>query len=1653
MCLVRKYSLIALITVIINIILSVSVEAKIINVPKDSRTIQNAIDNLARDGDIIIVSPGTYNESIDFGGKNIILTSTDPKDPEIVERTIINGMNEVIPVVFSGNEPSTTTLSGFTITNGRGNFGAGIMGNGTLATIEFNDICSNTTTLNFETAGGGIAWCNGVIRFNAIFGNSADYGGGLTQCYGSILNNKIYNNKANAEGGGIYDSGALIKHNLIANNTAGGMGGGLKSCFNTIDSNIIFSNQAGSGGGIAGSDGLIVNNFIYKNKVFGDGGGMHSCNNNIINNTIVNNFSGYNGPGIEECSGLIQNNIIWGNSSSITAFQNQLFNSSMPYYCCIQNWGPINKETNGTNISDNPLFLNLENGDFHISPLSPCIDAGGEVKGLAYDIEGEIRPFNGTSLPRGDGSDFDIGADEYINQQTQTPTPTPTPIPTITETPTATPTNPPTPTLTTTPTPTPTITETPTRTPSPTSTETPTPTISPTLTPSQTPTPTQTSTPSNTPSPTPTPTMTNTPRPSPTPSLTPTTTPTFTPTATSTPSPTPTESPIPTETPTPSFTPTPSPIPTYRSVAGVVRDAKTMDALPYVNVNLTIIAFGQSFNVITDDFGRFYFESLPTHEPLLLEIFPEAGYDPFILKLHSPNFVNCYLNPIIPDSPGKPKVFPGAASNIIRWEPSPSKDVIGYYLHKVEQPTKESKRISEKLIVGNYYKDDTIIQGEVVQYYVNAVDNDKNISEPSELSNPVMCGSLSFLMPDLNCPPNKEFVVPVFISNAFNLTPVFFEMYISYDTNILQFVKLEKTFISANVPFQIMYCNQEPCSNSTLGQLIIHGPVQGMNYENLSGMGVLFKLRFSSKANATVGTKTLIEFKDSISPQNAPIRIYSANNLEVPVTINNMRSSEVTINPQYLQGDFNNDGLINRQDLVLAIRYLNSFGVISQIVLLIGDLNKDGIFDSLDISLLMDLIKEENPIVIEKEQKDIVEFKTKTELKSMEELPVRNLSLTQLVSDAGDTVTLTLSIDEGYAIVSGNVKLIYPYENLFFEDVTPLSSVLNGMTNFNYQDGALNISFALDLAMTAGKKDLFNIMFTVKNHAQEGLSKVSIADFSLSFSGGIDPSWKETIEKEDGSVNVHQKANLPLEIIGENTINIKKLSKSNDKWYDDKAVTPVLKPLQNDGGAKYAYVQHRIEFPGYEEVASGTDKITVKIQKFPLTEKAKLNQSTNACFALYFSNTAFADPINVRVEYHEPNDEMQCTTGCGKDVITLNEIWQAEPQMRVYMQNPTLQVYEKIAGTQKLDMEADTAEVNSVIPQFKSTRVYFAAAADPTAPIKYPFDFNTEDWVFSGKIPGLNPITGKWENGGLKMELTTNQNTFGFWQSASDMLPILDDSVIRAKLLISSNLTDSSIVPQIRSRIFSQDFQKTDFVVTSSVSNAFFSPTTTPKTYVNYFQPPASTINNPDEGLDDVMLAFDVLNLDVTDSNNCSITLLEATIDRIPAATFASGTVLHEYTFNSSNEGWGYLRFNPSMEFSWTNQALQVTSKDTSSFGFWQNIPTEYNFVTGKVFRALYKVKSNVTDQTKVPLFRLRLGTNDNQIASVASVYSEAGGSESPTTTYRNYPVYLYLPPDTPAQTLQGVLTAFDMLNINSLDQANSTFYIDNVKIEYFNEP
>ncbi len=376
-------------------------------VPADHPTIQQAI-NASVNGDTVLVAPGTYFENIIFLGKAITVISE--QGPAV---TIIDGNPDEATVRFNAGEGRSSVLDGFTIRQD-----------------------PDDSAFVFDRSGIQMFLCAPTIRNNIIKNNGQ--GIFLSGSSPLIQRNVITNNRS---GGGIgMSSSSLaaqpqILDNTISNNT-GPFGGGI-DLFGAGDTlirgNIISGNRGFSGGGIGivgFSPVLIVQNLIINNSAF-EGGGIawlvpfNTPDPRIVNNTIANNDSP-NGSGIfangfDEATEVVNNIIVakpgqtalfcegFGDlSGPIIRFNNVFSPQGMAYggFC------PDMTGING-NISADPLFVDPANGDYHLQPDSPSVDAGtNEVAGLpTTDFDGDPRILDGD----GDGlAIVDMGIDEVL---------------------------------------------------------------------------------------------------------------------------------------------------------------------------------------------------------------------------------------------------------------------------------------------------------------------------------------------------------------------------------------------------------------------------------------------------------------------------------------------------------------------------------------------------------------------------------------------------------------------------------------------------------------------------------------------------------------------------------------------------------------------------------------------------------------------------------------------------------------------------------------------------------------------------------------------------------------------------------------------------------------------------------------------------------------------------------------------------------------------------------------------------------------------------------------------------------------------------------------------------------------------------------------
>ena len=362
------------------------------HVPAEYASIQQAIQD-SNDGDVVIVSPGLYVELINFSGKNIIVTSEDPNDPEVVRDTIINGDDDGTVVTFENGETSKAVLTGFTIAGGYGTastvvpedglvWGAGIYCANASPTITKNIIANNHGPMATDAQGNPTVYCyggglgliasNAIVTNNIIRNNSAAAGGAMMTYTGNpkIANNLIYSNSG-AIGGGIVLFGGELRNNTIVNNDHN-----VTSPFGISYAGNLYAAAFDEGDEVAQS--VVVNNIIVKASA---GGGVFLT-------------------GTWTASAFRFNNV-WGNFPGNYVGVNSM-TGELTYD------GALDKTGSSGNIRENPLFVKPDDNDYHLTIDSLCVNAAdpayvppiGET-----DIDGEPRIY---------AVWMDIGADEYV---------------------------------------------------------------------------------------------------------------------------------------------------------------------------------------------------------------------------------------------------------------------------------------------------------------------------------------------------------------------------------------------------------------------------------------------------------------------------------------------------------------------------------------------------------------------------------------------------------------------------------------------------------------------------------------------------------------------------------------------------------------------------------------------------------------------------------------------------------------------------------------------------------------------------------------------------------------------------------------------------------------------------------------------------------------------------------------------------------------------------------------------------------------------------------------------------------------------------------------------------------------------------------------
>ncbi|HLE48870.1 MAG TPA: hypothetical protein VI819_02445 [Patescibacteria group bacterium] len=377
-----------------------------LEVPSQYSTIQSAID-IAQTGDVVNVAAGTYNEVINFEGKDIVVQGNGAAFTTIDG----TGINSSVVSAVTG-ESNLAKLQGFTVIGGSGTIissGNPRCGGGVY--VRDSSITLQDLIINNNIAQEGRAVCfisspNSLVDNIEIsnYEDETNAGNSIIQIEGSqwgqsgfvtFTNSRFMNNNG---GMSVAGAGATLNDVLIENNNNfnvtvignSGIGGDLNPplTFNNtiVRDNYDFSFTDWQGGW------LVINNSEFSNNHQTGGSIIYYGNDSILeisNTTIVGNTSEVLSDetvvqirNYRDWGGWINisNSIVWGNTGfsnspiTLPEFGGGSYTLANINYSLIQGGWP---DTNSVGILDiDPLFVDLLNGDYHLTSSSPSIDSG-----------------------------------------------------------------------------------------------------------------------------------------------------------------------------------------------------------------------------------------------------------------------------------------------------------------------------------------------------------------------------------------------------------------------------------------------------------------------------------------------------------------------------------------------------------------------------------------------------------------------------------------------------------------------------------------------------------------------------------------------------------------------------------------------------------------------------------------------------------------------------------------------------------------------------------------------------------------------------------------------------------------------------------------------------------------------------------------------------------------------------------------------------------------------------------------------------------------------------------------------------------------------------------------------------------------------------
>jgi hypothetical protein len=434
------------------------------------------------------------------------------------------------------------------------------------------------------------------------------------------------------------------------------------------------------------------------------------------------------------------------------------------------------------------------------------------------------------------------------------------------------------------------------------------------------------------------------------------------------------------------------------------------------------------------------------------------------------------------------KATGGADSILLRWNPNPESNLVGYNIYRDTSPNGAFlTRLNITPLSVPQYFDSSVQRGVTYHYRVTAVIDTMQESDPSDPASAV-AGSITAWMPDTRSPANTVFILPINLSYATGISGNGMDIQVTYDPSVLTPLEVQKTILTQDL---MIIDNLSIVS----GQLNI----SGISTSNIviTGEGHILDISFHVASGVPIGTTSLFAF--------ANVKLFDASASEL--SVDHTDTAIFTVAPDHVRGDPDGDGDVDAGDALMAQAIALGKRIPTELELYASDINGDGQIDTADITIILRLA-----VGLPINPNGGGTGKSTQSIRSSS----YNIALPDRSGDVGSVIPMLVQIDNSSDVAGMQIVFTYDPNVLELEDVTK-GALTAGSFILGYSDhsGTVEVVLAAGQKLNGSAGAMLLLNFRAIGESAT-TTPIEISYVKLNGQYGEDLSWSNDVSMTGG---------------------------------------------------------------------------------------------------------------------------------------------------------------------------------------------------------------------------------------------------------------------------------------------------------------------------------------------------------------------------------------------------------------------------------------------------------------------------------------------------------------------------------------------------------